>query len=47
MQRRKKWIEKVGSIFTPIEKYTRLPTDTIYDDFDNVNTDEIIDEIEI
>ncbi|KAG5438914.1 hypothetical protein PCANB_002244 [Pneumocystis canis] len=47
LERRKKWIEKVGSIFTPIEKYTRLPTSTIYDDLNNIKTDESINENEL
>ncbi|EMR10730.1 hypothetical protein PNEG_00880 [Pneumocystis murina B123] len=47
LERRKKWVEKVGSIFTPIEKYTRLPTNTIYDDLDNIKTDENIIESDI
>ncbi|KAG4305957.1 hypothetical protein PORY_000867 [Pneumocystis oryctolagi] len=47
LERRKKWIEKVGSIFTPIEKYTRLPTDTIYDNLDNIKINENINKNEI
>lgn len=47
LEQRKKWIEKVGSIFTPIEKYTRLPVNTIYDDLDNIKTDENIIESDI
>ncbi|KTW30330.1 hypothetical protein T552_00803 [Pneumocystis carinii B80] len=47
LERRKKWVEKVGSIFTPIEKYTRLPMSTIYDDLDNIKTDENIIEGDI
>ncbi|KAG5513996.1 hypothetical protein PMAC_000618 [Pneumocystis sp. 'macacae'] len=47
LERRKKWIEKIGSIFTPIEKYTRLPKDTIYDDFDDIDINEVIDDNEI
>lgn len=41
LERRKKWIEKVGSIFMPIEKYTRIPTDTIYNNLDNIKTENI------